>query len=324
VRARVLRAARAGHPHGDGQLQPGDRLDDYDTSDRLYFEPLTLEDVLEVVHAEQQAGPVIGVMVQLGGQTPLGLARGLKDAGVPIVGTSPEAIHLGRGPRVVRLRARRRRAARSQARDSDVVRRRAASRGGDRLPRAWCGRPTCSAVAACRSCTTRGSSPPTWPRRPRCRLTVPVLVDRFLDDAIEIDVDAIFDGEELYLGGVMEHIEEAGIHSGDSACVLPPVTLGREEVDRVRACTEALARGLGVQGLLNVQFALAADVLYVLEANPRASRTAPFVSKATGVPLAKVAARVMLGATIAQLRVEGLLPEIGDGRAPGAPGPGRS
>ena len=141
----------------------------------------------------------------------------------------------------------------------------------------------------------------------------PVLVDRFLDDAIEIDVDAIFDGDELYLGGVMEHIEEAGIHSGDSACVLPPVTLGREEVDRVRACTEALARGLGVQGLLNVQFALAADVLYVLEANPRASRTAPFVSKATGVPLAKVAARVMLGATIAELRAEGLLPATGDG-----------
>ncbi|MGZ4633438.1 MAG: ATP-binding protein, partial [Actinomycetes bacterium] len=144
----------------------------------------------------------------------------------------------------------------------------------------------------------------------------PVLVDRFLDDAVEIDVDAIFDGDELYLGGVMEHIEEAGIHSGDSACVLPPVTLGREELDRVRRFTTELARGLGVRGLLNVQFALAADVLYVLEANPRASRTVPFVSKATGVPLAKAAARVMLGESLASLREEGLLVRTGDGASP--------
>jgi carbamoyl-phosphate synthase large subunit len=136
----------------------------------------------------------------------------------------------------------------------------------------------------------------------------PVLVDRFLDDAIEIDVDALFDGDELFLGAVMEHIEEAGIHSGDSACVLPPVTLGHAEIEQVRASTEALARGIGVRGLLNVQFALAADVLYVLEANPRASRTVPFVSKATAVPLAKAAARIMLGASIAELRAEGMLP----------------
>ncbi len=122
-----------------------------------------------------------------------------------------------------------------------------------------------------------------------------MLVDRFLDDAIEIDVDALYDGRELYLGAVMEHIEEAGIHSGDSACVLPPVTLGHGEIDRVRASTEAIARGVGVRGLLNVQFALAADVLYVLEANPRASRTVPFVSKATAVPLAKAAARIAHG-----------------------------
>ena len=140
-----------------------------------------------------------------------------------------------------------------------------------------------------------------------------MLVDRFLDDAIEIDVDALYDGTEMYLGGVMEHIEEAGIHSGDSACVLPPVTLGHSEIDRVRASTEAIARGVGVHGLLNVQFALAADVLYVLEANPRASRTVPFVSKATAVPLAKAAARIVMGATIAELRREGLLPAVGDG-----------
>jgi carbamoyl-phosphate synthase large subunit len=140
-----------------------------------------------------------------------------------------------------------------------------------------------------------------------------VLVDRFLEDAIEIDVDALFDGEELFLGGVMEHIEEAGIHSGDSACALPPITLGRRDLDRIRASTEAIARGVGVRGLLNVQYALLADVLYVLEANPRASRTVPFVSKATAVPLAKAAARVMLGATVAELRDEGLLPATGDG-----------
>jgi carbamoyl-phosphate synthase large subunit len=142
-----------------------------------------------------------------------------------------------------------------------------------------------------------------------------VLVDRFLDDAIEIDVDALFDGEEMYLGGVMEHIEEAGIHSGDSSCVLPPVTLGAGDIERVRVSTEAIARGVGVLGLLNVQFALAAGVLYVLEANPRASRTAPFVSKATAVPLAKAAARIMVGSTIADLREEGLLPADGDGGA---------
>src|SRR4029078_5926018 len=134
----------------------------------------------------------------------------------------------------------------------------------------------------------------------------PVLVDRFLDDAIEIDVDALYDGREMYLGGIMEHIEEAGIPSGDSACVLPPVTLGLGELERVRASTLKLAEGIGVRGLMNVQFALAQDVLYVLEANPRASRTVPFVAKATGVPLAKAAARVMLGATLVGLRQAGL------------------
>jgi carbamoyl-phosphate synthase large subunit len=149
----------------------------------------------------------------------------------------------------------------------------------------------------------------------------PVLVDQFLDDAVEIDVDALFDGEELYLAGVMEHIEEAGIHSGDSACALPPSTLGDEEIERVYRTTQAIASGVGVRGLLNVQYALSSDVLYVLEANPRASRTVPFVSKATAVPLAKAAARVMLGASIAELRAEGLLPASGDARTlpPDAP-----
>ncbi len=141
----------------------------------------------------------------------------------------------------------------------------------------------------------------------------PVLVDRFLDDAIEIDVDALYDGEELYLGGVMEHIEEAGIHSGDSACALPPITLGGFDIKRLRASTEAIAKGVGVRGLINIQFAMAGDILYVLEANPRASRTVPFTSKATAVPLAKAAARISLGATIAELRAERLLPANGDG-----------
>jgi carbamoyl-phosphate synthase large subunit len=141
----------------------------------------------------------------------------------------------------------------------------------------------------------------------------PVLIDRFLDDAIEIDVDALYDGTELFLGGVMEHIEEAGIHSGDSACALPPITLGRADIDRVREATALIAAGVGVRGLLNVQYALAAGVLYVLEANPRASRTVPFVSKATATPLAKAAARIMLGATIRGLRAEGMLPAAGDG-----------
>jgi carbamoyl-phosphate synthase large subunit len=137
----------------------------------------------------------------------------------------------------------------------------------------------------------------------------PLLVDRFLDDAVEIDVDALYDGTELYVGGVMEHIEEAGVHSGDSACTLPPVTLGRDVLDRVRAATEAIAAGIGVQGLLNVQFAIGAGVLYVLEANPRASRTVPFVSKALGIPLAKAASLLMTGRTIRSLVEEGLLPE---------------
>ena len=139
----------------------------------------------------------------------------------------------------------------------------------------------------------------------------PVLVDRFIDDAVEIDVDALFDGEELFLGGVMEHIEEAGIHSGDSSCALPPITLGESEIQRIREATEAIARGVGVRGLLNIQYALGADILYVLEANPRASRTVPFVSKATATPLAKAAARIMLGET--DRRAARLRPAARDG-----------
>jgi carbamoyl-phosphate synthase large subunit len=285
---------------------------DYDTSDRLYFEPLTVEDVLEVVAAESASGEVVGVLVQLGGQTPLRIAQALEDAGVPLVGTSPGAIHL--------------------AEDRGAFGRVLADAG---LPAPRHGLAT--SVDEARAVAARVGYPvlvrPSYvlggrgmeivydeeslagyiSRATEVTPDSPVLVDRFLEDAVELDVDALFDGDDLYIGGVMEHIEEAGIHSGDSACALPPLSVGRGDVARLRESTLAIARGVGVRGLLNVQFALAGDVLYVLEANPRASRTVPFVSKATAVPLAKAAARVMLGATIAELRAEGLLPPDGDG-----------
>jgi carbamoyl-phosphate synthase large subunit len=289
---------------------------DYDTADRLYFEPLTFEDVLEVFHAETQSGGdgpgVVGVIVQLGGQTPLGLAQRLFDAGVPIVGTPPEAIDL----------------AEDRGAFGDVL----AAAG---LPAPKYG--TATTFAQARRIADEIGYPvlvrPSYVLGGRgmeivydeetlkgyiTRATAlspehPVLVDRFLEDAVEIDVDALCDGAEVYIGGIMEHIEEAGIHSGDSACALPPVTLGRSDIEKVRSATEAIAHGIGVVGLLNVQYALKDDVLYVLEANPRASRTVPFVSKATAIPLAKACARIMLGATISQLRDEGLLAATGDG-----------
>jgi carbamoyl-phosphate synthase large subunit len=284
---------------------------DYDTSDRLYFEPLTLEDVLEVVHAEAAAGEIVGVVVQLGGQTPLGLARSLKEAGVTIVGTSPEAIHLaedrGAFGRVLAsegLTAPKWGTAFSFSEAKEIA---------DEVGYPVLVRP--SYVLGGRGMEIVYSEQMLADyisRATEISADRPVLVDRFLDDAVEIDVDALYDGTELFLGGVMEHIEEAGIHSGDSACVLPPITLGNKDIERIREATESIARGVGVRGLINVQYAIAADVLYVLEANPRASRTIPFVSKATATPLAKAAARVMLGATIPQLRVEGLLPPRGD------------
>ncbi|MVU77892.1 carbamoyl-phosphate synthase large subunit [Nocardia sp. ET3-3] len=285
---------------------------DYDTADRLYFEPLTFEDVLEVYHAETESGTVAGVICQLGGQTPLGLAQRLTDAGVPVVGTSAAAIDL----------------AEDRGEFGDVL----VAAG---LPAPKYG--TATTFPQAKKIANEIGYPvlvrPSYVLGGRGMEIVydeqsledyisrateitpdhPVLVDRFLEDAIEIDVDALCDGEEVYLGGVMEHIEEAGIHSGDSACALPPITLGRSDIEAVRRSTAALAKGIGVKGLLNVQYALKDDVLYVLEANPRASRTVPFVSKATAVPLAKAAARIALGATIAELRKEGLLPAEGDG-----------
>ena len=284
---------------------------DYDTAARLYVEPLTFEDVMEVIEAERAAGPVVGVVCTLGGQTPLGLAQPLKDAGVAVLGTAPEAIHLaeerGAFARVLAaagLPAPKHGMATSYAEASAVAEavgypvlvRPSYVLGGRGMEIVY----DDAALKAYIEKATQVSP------------AHPVLVDRFLEDAVEIDVDALYDGIELFLGGVMEHIEEAGIHSGDSSCALPPITLGVSELARIRTSTEAIAAGVGVRGLLNVQYALKDDMLYVLEANPRASRTVPFVSKATAVPLAKAAARIAVGDSIATLREEGLLPS-GDG-----------
>jgi carbamoyl-phosphate synthase large subunit len=281
---------------------------DYDTSDRLYFEPLTLEDVLEVIHAETLAGPVLGVITQLGGQTPLGLAAGLKAAGVTILGTSPEAINLAeeRGAFGDVLKSRNLTAPEFGMASSEAEAISIAQRIGYPVlvrPSFVLGGRGMEIVYDDLSLSgfiTRATD--ITPDHP-------VLVDRFLDSAIELDVDALYDGTELFLGGIMEHIEEAGIHSGDSACVLPAMTISESAREEVRRATLAIAEGVGVRGLINIQFAMAGNILYVLEANPRASRTVPFVSKATGVPLAKAAARISVGASIAELKSEGLLPQ---------------
>ena len=283
---------------------------DYDTSDRLYFEPLTLEDVLEVLHAEAQSGTILGVICQLGGQTPLGLAKGIEEAGYTILGTSPEAIDLAEERELF-----------SKLLDD----------AGLLAPRNGIAIDVEGAVTVAEEIGYPVLVRPSFVLGGRGMEIVydtvslrdyfdriadqaiigpglPLLVDRFLDDAVEIDVDALFDGTDLYIGGVMEHLEEAGIHSGDSSCTLPPISLGRTEIDRVRIATRAIAEGVGVRGCLNVQFAVSAGVLYVIEANPRASRTVPFVSKALGIPLAKAASRIMTGSTIAELIAEGMLP----------------
>ncbi|SKC71327.1 carbamoyl-phosphate synthase large subunit [Krasilnikoviella flava] len=295
---------------------------DYDTSDRLYFEPLTFEDVLEVYAAELAAGPVKGVIVQLGGQTPLALAQRLADAGVPILGTSPEAIDAAEDRGIfgqVLLDAGLPAPAFGTARSLGQAREVAETIGYPVLVRpsyvlGGRGMEIVYSVEQLTEYVERALEAAAADERTAGGLLpAPLLIDRFLDDAMEIDVDALYDGEEMFLGGVMEHIEEAGIHSGDSACVLPPVSLSASEIERIRRSTEAIAKGVGVRGLLNVQYALVSDVLYVLEANPRASRTVPFVSKATGTSLAKAAARVMVGESIADLRAEGVLPADGDG-----------
>jgi len=284
---------------------------DYDTSDRLYFEPLTLEDVLEIIHAESQSGELVGVVVQLGGQTALGLAQGLKDAGVPILGTTPEAIDLAeeRGQFAGILDA----AGLLAPRNGTATDRDTAITVAEEIGYPVLVRPSHVLGGRGMEIVYDTESMADYFERVKDQAIIapgsPLLVDRFLDDAIEIDIDALYDGTELYIGGIMEHIEEAGIHSGDSACALPPVTLGRDIIDRVREATLGIAAGIGVRGLINVQFAIGQGILYVLEANPRASRTVPFVSKALGIPLAKAAALVMVGRDIPSLVADGLLPQ---------------
>jgi carbamoyl-phosphate synthase large subunit len=291
---------------------------DYDTSDRLYFEPLTLEDVLEVIHAEQTSGELLGVMVQLGGQTALSLADGLTAAGVKILGTSPESIELAE-ERGLFQNILDRTSLRAPA-NGTAINLEEAQAIADRIGYPVLVRPSFVLGGRGMEIVYDELSLSDYFQRIAEHSLVdrrhPLLVDRFLDDAIEIDVDALFDGETLYIGGVMEHIEEAGIHSGDSSCTLPPITLSDNQIVRVVQATNELARGLIVRGLLNVQFALASDVLFVLEANPRASRTLPFVSKALGITLAKAAALVMVGERISSLIQRGVLPAMDGAHLP--------
>jgi carbamoyl-phosphate synthase large subunit len=294
---------------------------DYDTSDRLYFEPLTLEDVLAVVEVERP----LGVIVQFGGQTPLKLAAGLVDAGVPLLGTSVDAIDLAEdrarfGALLERLGYKAPPYATASSlqealKCADVVGfplivRPSYVLGGrameivyahdglaDYLRREVGGGGSVAAgapAAGSGHSATHAQSPEGSPS---------IFLDRFLEDATEVDVDALCDGADVWIGGIMQHVEEAGVHSGDSACVLPPHSLGEEMLEQIRAATTEIALALGVVGLLNVQYAVAAGELYVIEANPRASRTVPFVSKAIGLPLAKLACRIMLGERIAQLEL---------------------
>jgi len=279
---------------------------DYDTADRLYFEPLSLEDVLEVVDRERPAG----VIVQFGGQTPLKLARGLADAGVPIWGTSPDAIETAedRGRFAAMMEGiGARMPAGGTARSADEARAVAGRIGYPVLVRP-------SFVLGGRAMRVV-DDPDALDREVGAALAAAgdqtILVDRFLESAIEVDVDVVYDGEELLVGGILEHIEEAGVHSGDSACAVPPVTLSRALEREVIEVAGRIARGLGVVGLMNVQFAVRDQQLWCIEANPRASRTVPFVSKVIGTPLAKVAARVMAGSSLADLRREGTLPVLG-------------
>ena len=271
---------------------------DYDTSDRLYFEPLTAEDVIAIIRTEQQSGHLKGVVVQLGGQTPLKIAAALAAEGIPILGTSPDAIDLAEDRERFQLLVEKLKMkqpangiATSIADAREVV---------ERIGFPVVIRP--SYVLGGRAMEVVHSVDQLEHYMTRAVIVSgknPVLIDGFLNQATEIDVDALCDGKDVYIGGVMEHIEEAGIHSGDSACSLPPQTLTDQQIAEIERQTIALAMALGVVGLMNVQFAIKDNQVYLLEVNPRASRTVPFVAKATGVPMAKLAARVMAGETLA-------------------------
>jgi carbamoyl-phosphate synthase large subunit len=268
---------------------------DFDTSDRLYFESLTLEDVLEIVHIEQPKG----VIVQYGGQTPLKLARALEAAGVPIIGTSPDSIDLAEDrERFQKLleRLNLRQPPNATARSVEQ-----AINAAKELGYPLVVRPSYVLGGRAMEIVFNEEGLQRYMKEAvNVSNDSPVLLDRFLDDAVEMDVDAIYDGEQVLIGGLMEHIEQAGVHSGDSACSLPPYELAPELQDKLREQVTIMAKALGVVGLMNTQFAIQGEDIYVLEVNPRASRTAPFVSKATGYPLAKIAARCMVGQTLAQ------------------------
>jgi len=273
---------------------------DYDTSDRLYFEPLTLEDVLEIVDKEKP----FGVIVQFGGQTPLKLARDLEANGVPIIGTSPDMIDMAEDRDRFRQLIDRldlRQAPNRSARTEPDALKLAGEIGYPLVVR-----PSYVLGGRAMEIVHEQKDLERYMREAvRVSNDSPVLLDRFLSDATEVDVDAVCDGGEVLIGGIMEHIEQAGVHSGDSACSLPPHSLSSRVQRELRRQTVELAHALGVVGLMNLQFAIQRDVIYVLEVNPRASRTVPFVGKATGIPLAKIAARCMVGKTLAQQGVHG-------------------
>ena len=273
---------------------------DYDTSDRLYFEPLTAEDVLEILRVEMSKGELAGVIVQFGGQTPLKLAQPLEDAGIPILGTSPDAIDLAEDrERFAKLvdKLKLKQPANGIAKSRDEAAAVAARIGYPVLLRP-------SYVLGGRAMEIVDSEA-QLDNYIATAVNVsgdsPVLVDQYLRDAIECDVDALCDGDQVVVAGVMQHIEEAGVHSGDSACTLPPYSLSAGIVAEMERQAEALARGLNVRGLMNVQFAVKDGEVYLIEVNPRASRTVPFVAKAVGSPVAKIAARVMAGEKLADL-----------------------
>jgi len=277
---------------------------DYDTSDRLYFEPLTAEDVMALVRREQSNGRLLGCIVQYGGQTPLKLSQALSKAGIPILGTSADAIDLAEDRERFQLLLRRlalRQPENGIARSAEE-----AVAVAERIGYPVVIRPSYVLGGRAMEIVHDVKGLHRYVREAvRVSGDNPVLIDRYLNDAIEVDVDCIADGETVYVAGVMEHIEEAGIHSGDSACALPPYTLSPATVTELKAETEAMAKAIGVVGLMNVQYAIKDNEIYVLEVNPRASRTVPFVAKATGVPVAKIGARVMAGARLSDFKLDG-------------------
>ncbi|MDB5407427.1 MAG: hypothetical protein JWL84_2339, partial [Rhodospirillales bacterium] len=275
---------------------------DYDTADRLYFEPLTAEDVIEIARTERQAGTLRGAIVQFGGQTPLKLAAALEAAGIPILGTSPDAIDLAEDRR--RFQQLLQTLGLKQPENGTATTEAEAGTIAERIGFPVVIRPSYVLGGRAMEIVHNSAGLQRYMTHAvKVSGSSPVLIDRYLQDAIEVDVDALADGEQVHVAGIMEHIEEAGIHSGDSACSLPPYSLPAETVAEIGRQTDALARALNVVGLMNVQYAVKDRDIYVLEVNPRASRTVPFVAKATGIPIAKIAARVMAGEKLSEFKL---------------------